>query len=551
MTKEESIISYYEANRSYLHYLFKIFEIDNVYSNDIFIKGNISGAMIGCISNILLSIKEDIIINTGNLNYESNLYGNLLEKSVLNIANKVDDGYEIYNYKFKDLGSLVATLRNKIAHGDFLLDLPHNKIILLIEQKEVKINITKLTNFIISLFQQYLKNRKVFEYKRSFLSFNKCNKNRKEPIRNDSEIRNIIKNIENIKFTLKRKNQKPIEKSVLDKFEIAYSMFQKDQKQIHISNLKKELDSDYELIMEKTYYDKDLEPTITYLKEHFPKNLDYEGQIYYIILELNKNYDSLISNLNNLILLSTLNKHQTSNIDKLKQEISNKYDTIVYFSNNNLVSTSISMFNALFSYGFDDYYKDSLEFKNLSNSSLDYSLLDLSLLNPTLVNPNISILDDNNQKLNGLIKDFNNLKEKKKNCINNLKNVSQNNNTLAIKKINENLKEIENNIATKKEQLNELKQYIQNLQSYINKNKLHLTNKAIIEGIRNSIAHGNYEIENNFNETKIIFTDLYEGVVTFKLEVKLLDFINTLEINENVIKQYITKNNLQNKHNCI
>ena len=82
----------------------------------------------GAISNIFLSIKENIVENTGNLNYESKLYNDSLEKSVSIISEKTASGYMIDNYEFKDASTLVATLRNKIAHGDFLIDFDKEEV---------------------------------------------------------------------------------------------------------------------------------------------------------------------------------------------------------------------------------------------------------------------------------------------------------------------------------------------------------------------------------------------------------------------------------------
>ena len=149
MDKKEYILKYYLANRSYLSFLYSIFQIEEEYSENILDRGNVSGAKLGCISNILLSIKEELILNKGNLNYESNLLEYYLQSLIENIALKTPDGYKIGNYVFKSAIDVVRTLRNSIAHGIFIPDLNHNKIILLVDNEKIKINIDILEDFIV------------------------------------------------------------------------------------------------------------------------------------------------------------------------------------------------------------------------------------------------------------------------------------------------------------------------------------------------------------------------------------------------------------------
>mgnify|MGYP007056313376 FL=1 len=158
MDKRKSIVDYYNANQAYFDYLQGI--LDNSAGNckNIFNDGNIYGAEVGCMSNILLAIKEDIVLKKET--YESNLFGNLLEQSVELIASKVPNGYMIDNYVFNSAAELVSKLRNKLAHGDFTLDLNHNRIMLNIDdENEVKVRINKLSTFIVNALSRYLKDR--------------------------------------------------------------------------------------------------------------------------------------------------------------------------------------------------------------------------------------------------------------------------------------------------------------------------------------------------------------------------------------------------------
>ena len=76
---------------------------------------------------------------------------------------------------------------------------------------------------------------------------------------------------------------------------------------------------------------------------------------------------------------------------------------------------------------------------------------------------------------------------------------------------------------------------------YFNNNKKYFENKAIITGIRNSIAHGNYKIKlsKKIGDTMITFDDIYLGKTTFHAEVYLVDFYNFIYNNQQIVVYYL------------
>ena len=72
-------------------------------------------------------------------------------------------------------------------------------------------------------------------------------------------------------------------------------------------------------------------------------------------------------------------------------------------------------------------------------------------------------------------------------------------------------------------------------------NKKYFENKAIITGIRNSIAHGNYKIKlsEKIGDTMITFDDIYLGKTTFHAEVYLVDFYNFIYNNQQIVVDYL------------
>ncbi len=545
MDKRKSIVDYYNANQAYFDYLQGILGNSDGNCKNIFNDGNIYGAEVGCMSNILLAIKEDIVLKKET--YESNLFGNLLEQSVELIASKVPNGYMIDNYVFNSAAELVSKLRNKLAHGDFTLDLNHNRIILNIDdENEVKVRINKLSTFIVNALSRYLKDRERNKNKRDLIIIDRNISHRQNPIVNDKELRNVIKDFYCIEFILTRSDSKNIELSVLNDFEEAFNKYKKDKKLIHMSQFKNNLDSNYEFKINRMSIenDQDIDKLVYYIKEKCPDNLNYEAQLLFIGEEikpyLNKDYEKmnpLYSNLLNLLILSELEKTNSFNV--LKQRLIETYERPLIIDYNNLASVCIAMFNALFSYSLDDYYKDSLEFDNFQNNGFDYSLLDLSLINPSIVTIDECKINEIENSCNSISNDIKNLEGKITKNLESLKNVKEKGILKAETTINNNLQKLEEKKNTLKNKLSEKKTYLNNLKSYYINNSKHIKNRAVIEGIRNAIAHGNYKIDLNFGDYILIFTDLYEGKVTFEAKIPLLDFIKTVESNTSVIEKYI------------
>lgn len=545
MDKRKSIVDYYNANQAYFDYLQGILGNSAGNCKNIFNDGNIYGAEVGCMSNILLAIKEDIVLKKET--YESNLFGNLLEQSVELIASKVPNGYMIDNYVFNSAAELVSKLRNKLAHGDFTLDLKHNRIILNIDdENEVKVRINKLSTFIVNALSRYLKDRERNKNKRDLIIIDRNISHRQNPIVNDKELRNVIKDFYCIEFVLTRSDSKNIELSVLNDFEEAFNKYKKDKKLIHMSQFKNNLDSNYEFKINRMSIenDQDIDKLVYYIKEKCPDNLNYEAQLLFIGEEikpyLNKDYEKmnpLYSNLLNLLILSELEKTNSFNV--LKQRLIETYERPLIIDYNNLASVCIAMFNALFSYSLDDYYKDSLEFDNFQNNGFDYSLLDLSLINPSIVTIDEVKISEVENSCNSISNVIKKIEDKITENLKSLKIVKEKGNSKAETTININLQKLEEKKNELKNKLSEKKKHLSNLKSYYLNNINHIKNRAIIEGIRNAIAHGNYKIDLNFGDYILIFTDLYEGKVTFEAKIPLLDFIKTVESNTSVIEKYI------------
>lgn len=548
--KEENIANYYNGAVAYTLFLQDIIYGTTENSNLILDKNYMNAAIMGFISNIFLIIKEGLI-EKQDITFNSLILEDILEKNVNIIAKKTDDGYKIDNYVFKNKETLVTEIRNKIAHGNFNFDLCHNRIILNIENNDIKININKLSAFVVASLDSYLKNYKTNEFSRKMVINNKILLNRKKPMLTKSEIRGFIKKYRQKIVTLKSKDASVIPKPIIEEFEqiiTKYEYEHPDEKELYknIISFEKKYGNNYEIINEsKPFKNIDYDTFPTYFLNSIKETTTYDEQVTMLLkeLEINENIENnklnlLIDNLHNLIILDTIKKTNSTNLDIIGEKIYEEYGNI-FISSNTLISSLIACFNALFSYGKDNIYKNDNKYSILNNNNgLDYSKLDLTLFNIELCNIDKGYIIDLKTKVDSKYKDLEKIEEK----INKIsENINKVNKLEVINKLKETLLNIESRKIEVKELYNNLLNEYKSANDYFNNNIDYLTNERIIDGIRNSIAHGNYYIisKTDLNNSIIVFEDVYEGKLTFKCSIKINDFIKFLSDNSPIICNFL------------
>ncbi len=551
--KKDNIMDYYLGNKAYNLFLLGIIYNNPIYSEYILDKKNINATKIGCISNIFLAIKEDLV-NKDKDGYSSRILISELENNVSLIATKVDNGYMINNYLFPDAPTLVSVLRNKLAHGLYTMDLEHNRIIFNIESNNVIINIDKLSNYVVSCLKSYTIVNNSIIYKRDFAINDKVDNIRTKPMKSINELNNFIKNSREIEIILTKKDNTLINNYVVWELENVideYKITKNNKLLINFENKYKD-EYDFKWYIKKLNDDKTKE-LAKFILNIIPQNITYNEEVMVILKEyaskMNNNYNRfnvIMENLTNLVLLDEIKENNTVNSNILFDKIKEKYNNI-YISYNTLISSSIAMFNSLFSYANDDVYKNDNKYTLLNNNGLDYSKLDLSLINVQVKTIDNTIINELNIRKTAKEKELNLIDTKINKELNNLNIVKGKSNTNAINNITSKL----NNLYNKKNTLtivyNNIINELNICNNYYNNNLLYLENESIITGIRNSIAHGNYEVVqcNNINDTYIVFNDIYEGELTFKGTIKILDFIDLIDNNAIVINEFL--NNLGNK----
>lgn len=548
MDKSDNIIDYYMGNRAYTSFLYGILTNDASYLGYILDKRNINSAIVGSISNIFLAIKEELVDKEDGVKAKIALKE--LEKSVNIIADKTKDGYVINNCLFKDSASVVNELRNKLAHGNFRLDLDHSRVIFDINNQDVVININKLSSFVVSGLRTYLKVNNSSEYKRDFMISGKMASNRKKSINSVNELTNFLKGFKEVKIVIKRRDGKLIYDSVIKRLEEVLDTFKstKDNKVLYEfkKEVKKDYDFDYNISSIKGIdYDRISENIL----RSIPSDMDYNTEVYMVAKEfqrqVNVKYNKInpiISNLENLIFLQSIKKYNTTDINVLRKRIFNDYGSM-NINYDNFLSAGIGMFNSLFSYANDDIYKNNNKFTNLDNDGLEYDLLDLSKVVVERINIDDMALDILRMKKKTKEKEIGRIDKLMIENYERLLIVKSNNNSKAIEKLTSILKKYEDEKNVLVNELQGLNNSIFELNEYYSNNILYLTNERIISGIRNSIAHGNYEVifNTNMEDSYVIFEDIYKGISTFKCRVKIIDFINILWDSYTVVEKFINK----------
>lgn len=558
MSKDD-IVEYYSGAISYTLFLQDVLHSETKNGYLLLDGNNVDSAMIGFISNIFLAIKENII-EKNDSNFNTLILTEMLEENVSMIATKEENGYKIDNYIFQDKETLVDELRNKIAHGNFKFDLKHNKIILCIEGNEIKINIIKLSNFVVSSLYSYLKNYNTNEFTRSLTVNNRVLSNRVKPILNKNELISYVKKFRQKIFTIKSKDGSNVPSQYIKKFEYIINCYidSNDMKTFYKDrvNLEKEMGQDYEItVIDKPFKNVDYDSFVNYFLKIVKKdNLTLEEQTIMIACELERNeniennkLNLLVNNLNNLMILNTIKECNTVNINVVFNKILEKYGNM-YVSTLTLVSSLIASFNSLFSYGKDNIYRNSNEYLEKKINGLDYSQLDLSLLNIEFCNVSKGYIKDLKLKKDSKYKGLEKIEDSINKINTSISNVSNNVSRVDV------LKSLKRNLTNATNIRNKIKEEYDNLlneynecNKYFDDNINHFTNERIIDGIRNSIAHGNYYVKSNIDTDNsfVVFEDIYEGELTFKCDVRVKDFEKMMFDNAKIIYNYINSDKVK------
>ncbi len=546
MNKEETIIKYFSGNYAYDLFLMGMIFGNPIYSEYISNKEYLNGAIVGNISSIFLAIKEKMVDKNNNIL----LPISLMEKNVNLIANKTIDGYEINGYTFKDSYTLVTTIRNKLGHGEYLIDFAHNRIILKVDGNDIVIQIPKLTNFVISSFSSTLQNYNTSSFTRCFV-YTKSIIGKDKERYSLNEYKNMIASYYKYNITIKRKDGSPIEGFIFDRFNETVSSFSNSLNLSELIDFEKKVKNDYEVTWNKvSTKNEDTKMLASFLYNSTTPNTPYERVIEIIGYEVDKlfnkdkfdNFSMIASGVHNLLLLNSIKELGTSNYEKVHDDIVKKYGKF-YIATDDLAQSLISSFNALFAYGYDDVLHNKNEYQSLDLDGFDYSLIDTSSFNVEVEKTDDGYITDLGVKENAIKNNINKLNNALVSSNNNLAKVTSIGNQKGINAITSQINTINGNINGYNIDLANIQNTLNNVNNYVSTYASLIKNEKIINGIRNSIAHGNYKVilKETLKDSLIEFTDFYEGEVTFKASISIDNFVEFLQKSAIEIEKYLSK----------
>ena len=551
MNNVKSVMNYFDGNFLFNLYLKNIIGNTNdesyMYEDNLLNDINKNAVIMGCICNIMTSIKDGLNDKTNNFNkYFSEIVNKELSDNILMIASKNKDGYAIDDYTFKNVSSILVTLRNKLSYGNFVLDLEQGNVTFKVNNNDVSIDIDTLANYVISSLWTYMRIDDSNKYMRNIVVTNKFDNSRSTNMKNRFELKSFIRSFKEIDFSLSRKDNQRIDGIVINRLEELIKEFKISHDFKIFNDFQKEIKDKYNF---SCHHGKVRNINIDGILDNFSSimidDIDYGTQVYLIGIEMQKlvddnNYNNAIkANLRNLILINTMYKYNSTDNMVIGKEMVNNYG-IVDINCDNYVANEIAMFNSLFSYANDELYKNN----NLNSDGLDYGMLNLSGIRLNTINLNDNVItrllsekiriQKEISKINDMITIYNS----------NLDIVILKKNIKAIEKISELLKSEFEKLDVLQSLYTATENSLSFAQTYYNNNVNCLTNEAIITGIRNSIAHGNYNIVNDDDKIKIVFNDMVNNKLVFSCEVFINDFRDILINSAAVVKSFI-----DNKYN--
>lgn len=547
MDKIDSMLDYYSGAKAYSLFLLNQFAGDEYDGSYILDKKNYNAARVSLISNMLLGVKEDIVAKLPELKFETLIFSDELARSVSMIATKTDNGYVIDGYTFSDAATVVAMIRNKLAHGNFTLDLDHNRVILDFAGTEVKLNIDKLVTFVIYSLKNYFRRVKMKICEKSFVMNEKAEKNRTKPLKDSKEVKRVISNFKMVEITLKSKEGFVITEDLADILDVVIDTY-KDTSNLKVfTSFKDKIKDKY-----------DFDWNVKYVKfddlDEFADNMFevLKDQEYTIAVSAigdkilkrvteGKKFSEIGASFNDFILLEAAYHLQSTDKNRISKYIANKYGNSFVASNEELAAASVSLFNTLFGYLHDDLLDNENAFTNKDNTGFDYSTLDFSAFNISYLKPDNGPIETYKETYMGASKRLAALQSKIQKNTESLNAVILNGNTKAQAILSANLNHDKSLEASMINDEASAKALYDDAVNYVSDNELLVRKRGIINGIRNSIAHGRYTViqTGSLDNIRILFEDIYEGETTFKADISIADFLDFIYSSEAKVVAFV------------
>lgn len=547
--KREQIINTYqellEANIKYLEYLNSFGEKNELDEK------SINLLKVGYATFALLLWKDEIIKKDSEYNLSTTVVEEILDEHINIITNKKNI-WSIGEIEFTSSLDLLNVLRNKLAHGDY--QIKENEIILEINDKIGSVNIDRLLDLTIQLDQNLSLIQKQKENTVGMIR----NKNALENIniKTKSDLDKALSNMSYVEI-----KEKPRKLSLRTKEYIALAINLKKVVKTSIQNLRKvdNLTSvpKVKFLLEQVNMDAkvtetmstDLEATEKARKMYVSRINEMRAmspmmQQKYLAFWLQEAIKKEMQKksisfgiVNNEVLLKELKKNPNRNLINIIEQ--NKFGPLLMVENEKTILTAYLInFYFTYIYALDNILneKNKEDIRDIvENKAFDFSKLNLSGIKNQMdiETRNFSNFEGQTNKLDSDILNLDTRIYKLQNIIDSLKNI--------IESHPERKEVLYKNILIQEEALSK-RDYIIGLKERVKKYceedlTRYKKNRAIIEHIRNSIAHGNISL-NIFNgnytleDALLTFNDEHDGKAT-TIQLTLKEF-ETLFSNENI-----------------
>lgn len=538
--KLETLENYINGNITFLNLLLDIVNGSNYSSNIEYDTSVVKTSLVANMCALFQGIKEDLVDK--DLDNDTYYIPLVFEKSLEASCKLLGDNknYTIDGYSFNSATFLVATLRNKLSHGLFYLDLDNNNIVFNIDSSEVRIDINKLSCFVVDSFNNVLINPLTSKYEKKIVINSKIPYNRVVPMKYKGEYKNFISNTLFVECSIVSLDKTPLSKKTLKKFAETIDEYKLTFNEGVLSKYKAEVHSNYKFNYEfSSKIGKELDSITDIIYNNTLKTKNYKDQAFDICKLLNKYYNDdkfkhimMVNNLSNLLVLDSIEKAHTFDKNKLLEKFSQNGIVVDY---NNIAGSSLSLFNALFSYGLENVY---------NSLNLDYSIFNFDLFDIKKIKMGDGVISDISIRIKSSLKEKEELCEKLKKLEKSASILKEKGNMATYNIVLNNINNI-NERKPKKE--NDILELLEKRVDICNNNKLNelsIKNKSIIEHLRNCIAHGNYKLNYDYiNKIPTLeFYDIYNNELTFHCNVKLDDFITTIKNSYFGINDFINSN---------
>ncbi len=355
-------------------------------------------------SNILFTVNETLITAYPNNIVLSNILDDELNKSLIKLFDYKNGIYYYNNKEVADGPKTIFKIRNKLAHGEYTIN--KNKVTIIDGNNYLTFEISKINKLVYESLHNTIFQNKSNKFETRLVFTKHIVSNRKEPFKNIEQVEKYIKSHKVLNATIEGINGYKI--TTDDKMEIndivdnfvnkdnfkEFKNYQKNHPNILLTYNLNDVNIDSSKlannILQMTKDETSYFEMTKYITDNISKNLSDDKSII------------IASSLNNLVIIDSIKKTKSYDINVLKDYIVNNYYDMA-IDRDTVLSSLITMFNSLFMYGLTDMF-DNVNNLFIPADKLRFDLLDLSIFNGCNYTMSVGNIKEKQSAYNSLVK---------------------------------------------------------------------------------------------------------------------------------------------------